>query len=179
MRRAQRKSYQNGSVDNSPVSFYICFHRTVFNRVSKVIRNCFGFSLLRSVIGLKKLAPPSQPIRCKTNTNRDLVTRVLPRLPPVTCICSEFSLVHCVVYVVVIGHSQGHSNCFGFGFTTLNWKPLYKNYFHSHVHFHASQTHFHLNGFAPRLVLKQRQKLGNDFSLLRAQPPSWKRSRPW
>ena len=30
--------------------------------------------------------------------------------------------------------------------------------FYSHVHFHANQTHFHLNGFAPGLDLKQRQK---------------------
>ena len=32
------------------------------------------------IIGLKKLAPPSQPIRCKTKTNRYLITRVFPRL---------------------------------------------------------------------------------------------------
>ena len=30
--------------------------------------------------------------------------------------------------------------------------------FYSHVHFHSNQTHFHLNGFARELVLKQRQK---------------------
>ena len=32
----------------------------------------------------RKLAPPSQPIRCKSKTNRNLVTRVFPRLRPVT-----------------------------------------------------------------------------------------------
>ena len=48
----------------------------------------------------QKLSPPgSQPIRCKTKTNRDLVARVFPRLVPVTWICLELSLVHCVVYV--------------------------------------------------------------------------------
>ena len=47
----------------------------------------------------KKLPPLTQPIRCKTKTNRDLVTRVFPRLAPVTCICFEFLLVHCFVYV--------------------------------------------------------------------------------
>ena len=46
-----------------------------------------------------KLAPPTQPIRCKTKTDRDLVTRVFPRLASVTCICVELSLVHFVVYV--------------------------------------------------------------------------------
>ena len=72
--------------------------RAVFNRVLKVILSCFGFALLRSVIGLKK--PPTQPIRCKTKTNRDLVTRIFPRLAQVTCICFEFSLVFCFfVYV--------------------------------------------------------------------------------
>ena len=47
----------------------------------------------------KKLAPPTQPIRCKIKTNRDLATRVFPRLAPVMCICSEFSLVHFVTNI--------------------------------------------------------------------------------
>ena len=34
----------------------------------------------------------------------------------------------------------------------------YENEFRLQVHFHANQTHFHLNGFALRLVLKQRHK---------------------
>ena len=38
-------------------------------------------------------------IRCKTKTNRHLVTRILPYLAPVTHICFELSLVHCLVYV--------------------------------------------------------------------------------
>ena len=46
----------------------ITLFRAVFTWVSKVIRICFGFALLRSVIGLKKLAPLSQPIRSKTKT---------------------------------------------------------------------------------------------------------------
>jgi len=36
--------------------------------------------LLRSVIGKKNLAPLSRPIRSKTQTNRDLLARVFPRL---------------------------------------------------------------------------------------------------
>ena len=34
----------------------------------------------------------------------------------------------------------------------------YGNEFSPKVHFHANQTHYHLKGFAPGLVLKQRQK---------------------
>ena len=34
----------------------------------------------------------------------------------------------------------------------------YENEFRLQVHCHAKQTHFHLNGFALRLVLKQRHK---------------------
>ena len=59
--------------------------------------NCFGFALLSYEI--KNLTPPSQPIRYKTKTNRDLVTRVFPRLASVTHIFFEFSLVRFVVYV--------------------------------------------------------------------------------
>ena len=34
----------------------------------------------------------------------------------------------------------------------------YENEFYMQFHFHANQTHFHKNGFAPRLALKQRHK---------------------
>ena len=42
---------------------------------------------------LKYRAPPSQPIKCKTNGNRDLVGRVFPRWTQVTCVNFEFSLI--------------------------------------------------------------------------------------
>ena len=61
--------------------------------MSKVIRDCHCFSLLRSVIGPQKLVPRSQPIRCKANTCHDLVTRVFPRFGPFTCFYFELSLV--------------------------------------------------------------------------------------
>ena len=38
----------------------------------------------------RKLAPSSRPIRCKAKINRDLITRVFPRVRSVTSICSEF-----------------------------------------------------------------------------------------
>ena len=47
----------------------------------------------------RKLAQSSQPIRRRTKTNRNLITRVFPRLRPVTCIYFEFSLVHCDIYL--------------------------------------------------------------------------------
>ena len=34
----------------------------------------------------------------------------------------------------------------------------YENVFYPHVHFHANQINFHMNGSARRLVLKLRQK---------------------
>ena len=42
---------------------------------------------------LKYRALPSEPIKCKTNSNRDLVARVFPRWTQVTCVNFEFSLV--------------------------------------------------------------------------------------
>ena len=58
------------------------------------------FVSLRSVIGLKKFTPPSQPIRCKTKTDRDLVTRVFQPLRPVTCMYFVFSLLApCDIYL--------------------------------------------------------------------------------
>ena len=45
-------------------------HTVLFTRVSKEIRVCFGFALLRALSDwFKNLAPLSQPIRSKTKTN--------------------------------------------------------------------------------------------------------------
>ena len=56
------------------------------------MRDCIGFALLHSMIG-KKLTPISQPIRFKTKTNHDLVTRVFPRFGQFDWIYFESSLV--------------------------------------------------------------------------------------
>ena len=57
-------------------SWYHC-DRAIF---SWVIRDCIGFALLRSVIGPKNSCLSlSQPIKCKTNINHDMVARVFPR----------------------------------------------------------------------------------------------------
>ena len=46
----------------------------------------------------------------------------------------------------------------------------YENEFRLQVHFHANQTHFHLNGFALRLVLKQRHKGTRKWPIRSYQP---------
>ena len=52
---------------------------------------CFSLSCFTMLCDWsRKSAPTSQPIRCKTETNRDLATRVFPRLRRVTCIYFEF-----------------------------------------------------------------------------------------
>jgi len=55
------------------------------------------------------LTPLSQPIRCKTETNRDLLVGVFPRLMPATCICFELgrSLTVACVASVSPGLSAG------------------------------------------------------------------------
>ena len=73
--------------------------RADFNWVSKVISRLLWFCFPSLLDWQEKHAPPSQPIRSKTKTNRALVARVFPRLASVTCICFDFWLVHCVIYI--------------------------------------------------------------------------------
>ena len=42
----------------------------------------------------------------------------------------------------------------------------YENAFGLQVHFHVNQTHFHIKGFALRLVFKQRHKVHSEMALL-------------
>ena len=68
-----------------------CQTRVAFIRVSKVICVFFDFAILRFiVIGLKKLAPLSQPIRRKTKSNHNSLAHVFPRFLLTTCSCFEF-----------------------------------------------------------------------------------------
>ena len=83
------------------------FREGVYSSIDREIFNCvennpgldwFCFTTLCD--WSRKLAPPSQPIRCKTKTNRDLVTHVFPRLRlPVTCAFFEFPLAPCDIYL--------------------------------------------------------------------------------
>ena len=100
---------------------FLSVRAAVFNWVSKVIGELLWFCFTIRYDWFKKLAPPSQP------TNRELVTRVFPRLALVTCILSSHWFILLFTSVGI-----GHCNCFGFGFystqlkTVLyNWKPLY------------------------------------------------------
>ena len=70
--------------------------RAVFIRVSKVIRELLWFCFSTLCDWFKKLMPPTQPIRCKTNhvTWSHAFSHAWPMR-----IYFEFSLVHFVVYV--------------------------------------------------------------------------------
>ena len=67
----------------------------------------------------RKLAQLSQPIRCKTKTNHDLVARVFPRFRQFG-FCFEFSLALKGIFL----SSYWLLWLFRFGFTTLNRKAL-------------------------------------------------------
>ena len=73
--------------------------RAVFNWVWKVISRLLWFCITTLCDWLTKLAPLSQPMGIQTKTNRVLAARVFPRLAPITCICFEFWLARCVVYI--------------------------------------------------------------------------------
>ena len=68
----------------------IILFKAVFNWMLKVILELLGFCIATLCDWLKNLAQFSQPIRGKTKTNHDLVSRVFPRLAPAICICLEF-----------------------------------------------------------------------------------------
>ena len=70
---------------------------------------------------LKKLASFFQPMGIQTKTNRVLAARVFPLLTPVHVFASNSDWLIVLFAPVAIGQS----NYFGFGFTSLNWKPLY------------------------------------------------------
>ena len=67
------------------------YFRVIFSCLSKVIRDCMGFALLRSVIGPEN-SRHSQPIRCKAKTNHDLISCVFPRFKQFARFYFEFSL---------------------------------------------------------------------------------------
>ena len=79
-----------GSTDFTSVVVDEVHIRAVFNCVSKVITFLLWFCITTLCDWLIKLAPLSQPIRCKTKTNRASLAHVFPRLAFVTCICFEF-----------------------------------------------------------------------------------------
>ena len=91
--------------------------KVIFNWVSKVIQDLFTFLCDWS----RKIVPLNQPIRCKTNTNLDLVASVFPRFAWLACSYSEFSLALRAFSFRMIG---SWNYCFFF-FTTFSRKALY------------------------------------------------------
>ena len=89
-----------------------------------MIRDDIGFALIRSVIlsVIGKLAPPSQPIRCKTKSNHDLVTRVFPRLKRM-CL-HVFTLSSHWLLVMLTFVLIGRCDYFGFRLTALSRNAL-------------------------------------------------------
>ena len=72
----------------------LCRFRTVFNKCQSYSRSHW-FYLASSYDRPKKSCHPlNQPIRCKAEANRDLVTHVFTPLQQVACLCSQFLLAH-------------------------------------------------------------------------------------
>ena len=103
--------------------------RAIFNWVSKVIRDCIGFTLLRSVIGLE--------------ISRHFFDQSDAKLKPIATWSLAFSRAlrrllvfalssHWLLGIFPLFWLHGCCDNFGFGFTTLNRKALYSwlNYFH-------------------------------------------------
>ena len=94
--------------------------RAVFKWLSKVSRSLW---LLRLVTGLKRLVLVFQPMRNKNTTNCTLYVWFFTRFERVKVIARNCDWFMALFVHVVIGRS----NCFGFGFSTVIWKPLYYN----------------------------------------------------
>ena len=105
-----RLKFAKRNGDKTKGLWTVGFHRVFFNWVSKVIRSCFGFALLRSVIGgFKNLAQPPSLIKCKT-----LVTRVFPRLVSAGYVLpSQFASSSHWFILLFIFVVNGHCNCLG------------------------------------------------------------------
>ena len=94
-----------------------------FSTVSKVIQDCIGFALLRSVIGLENSHHPLNQSDAKLKA---IVTWLLAfsrargRFRVFTL--SPYWLLVMLTFVLI-----GYCDYFGFGFTTLNRKALYSN----------------------------------------------------
>ena len=65
--------------------------RDIFNWESKVIQDCIGLTLLRSVIGPESSCHFLNQLDVKSNTNHDLVARVFPRFRQFGCFYLEFA----------------------------------------------------------------------------------------
>ena len=117
----------NGNENRKKVIRFVFFlhsmnfgHRAVYNWVSKVISELLWFMITSLSNWFNVLAPFFQPIRSETKTNRGLRLHIFPRSVSATC-NSSFDWFTRLSPSFLIGQR----NYFGFGFTTLIWKPLY------------------------------------------------------
>ena len=94
------KNFQDG-----PSAVNCLVFRELLNWVSKIIRECIGFALICSMIGLKNSATPSLAIRCITYTYHDSVTRAFPRFWRVAYFYFEFHWLFRVFSFLLIGFS--------------------------------------------------------------------------
>ena len=103
--------------------------------MSKVIGDCIGFALLRSVIGLKNSRHPLNQSDAKVKPIATWLltfSRASGRLHVLT-VSSHWLLVMLTVVLI------GCCDYFGFGFKTLNRKALYLKLTASKLKWHKSQ----------------------------------------
>ena len=89
--------------------------------MSKVISEFLWFCITSLSDWFKVLAPLFQPIRIETKTSRGSRVHIFPPFVSATGNYFEFWLVWRTASVLL----NDQSNCFGFGFTTLDWNSLY------------------------------------------------------
>ena len=101
----------------------VCHFRILSILYIRAVFNCFGFTLLRSMIGLKN----SRHLLSQSDVKPKLIatwshafSRAWRRLRVFAS--SSHWFIALFTFVVI-----GHCNCFYFGFTTLNCKPLYSH----------------------------------------------------
>ena len=102
----------------------ICCKVLKIERFSFECRKVIGFALSTRCDWLKRFAPPFHPIRSKTKANCDALARFSRALRQPHVITSSFDWFN----VLSVSYVIGQSNYFGFGFTTLKRKPLYKKW---------------------------------------------------
>ena len=86
-------------------SLLVCLS-AIFKWESNLIRDCM-FCFATRCDWSRKLAPSCQPIRCKSENNRDLVTRVFPRFKQFVYTLSYYGNTACVF----VGHAFDHCLC--------------------------------------------------------------------
>ena len=101
-------------------NYILCF-RAIFNWVSQVIRDCIGFALLRSVIGLENSHHPLNQSDAKLKP----IAKWLLAFSRASGQLHVFTLSSHWLLVILTFVLIGRCDYFGFGFTTLNWKVLY------------------------------------------------------